>query len=75
MLGKAGYEREIRWRGDRLSSTIQNLIEDKLAEPVLEGKVREGDSVEDHLQGRRTEISSKDIQQTAGKTSASVVKS
>ena len=57
-----------------LKRTIQNLIEDKLAELVLEGKVREGDSVKITCKDGELKFSARHPQ-TAGKTSASVVKS
>ena len=42
-LIEKGYDEKYGARP--LKRTIQNLVEDKLAEAVLEGKVREGDSV------------------------------
>ena len=42
-LIEKGYDEKYGARP--LKRTIQNLVEDKLAEAVLEGKVKEGDSV------------------------------
>ena len=42
-LVEKGYDEKYGARP--LRRTIQNLVEDKLAEAVLEGRVREGDSV------------------------------
>ena len=57
-----------------LKRTIQNLIEDKLAEAVLEGRVREGDSVKIQLKDGELKFSARHPQ-TAGKSTADVVKS
>ena len=42
-LIEKGYDEKYGARP--LKRTIQNLIEDRLAEEILEGRVREGDSV------------------------------
>ena len=57
-----------------LMRSIQILIDVKLAELVLEGKVREGDSVKITCKDGELKFSARHPQ-TAGKTSASVVKS
>ena len=71
-LVEKGYDEKYGARP--LKRTIQNLIEDKLAELVLEGKVREGDSVKITCKDGELKFSARHPQ-TAGKTSASVVKS
>ena len=71
-LVEKGYDEKYGARP--LKRTIQNLIEDKLAELVLEGKVREGDSVKISCKDGELKFSARHPQ-TAGKTSASVVKS
>ena len=70
-LVEKGYDEKYGARP--LKRTIQNLIEDKLAELVLEGKVREGDSVKITCKDGELKFSARHPQ-TAGKTSASVVK-
>ena len=49
-LVEKGYDEKYGARP--LRRTIQNLVEDKLAEAVLEGRVREGDSVKAPFKGR-----------------------
>ena len=71
-LVEKGYDEKYGARP--LKRTIQNLIEDKLAELVLEGKVREGDSVKITCKDGELKFSARHPQ-TAGKTSVSVVKS
>ena len=71
-LVEKGYDEKYGARP--LKRTIQNLIENKLAELVLEGKVREGDSVKITCKDGELKFSARHPQ-TAGKTSASVVKS
>ncbi len=71
-LVEKGYDEKYGARP--LKRTIQNLIEDKLAELVLEGKVRKGDSVKITCKDGELKFSARHPQ-TAGKTSASVVKS
>ena len=71
-LVEKGYDEKYGARP--LKRTIQNLIEDKLAELVLEGKVREGDSVKITCKDGELKFSARHPQ-TAGKTSTSVVKS
>ena len=67
-LVEKGYDEKYGARP--LKRTIQNLIEDKLAELVLEGKVREGDSVKITCKDGELKFSARHPQ-TAGKTSAS----
>ena len=71
-LVEKGYDEKYGARP--LKRTIQNLIEDKLAELVLEGKVREGDSVKITCKDGELKFSARHPQ-TAGKTSTSAVKS
>ncbi len=63
-LVEKGYDEKYGARP--LKRTIQNLIEDKLAELVLEGKVREGDSVKITCKDGELKFSARHPQ-TAGK--------
>ena len=55
-----------------LKRTIQNLLEDQLAEAVLEGTVREGDTVDVTVLDGQLKFSAVHPQ-TAGKTPAGMV--
>ena len=69
-LVKKGYDEKYGARP--LRRTIQNLVEDKLAEAVLEGRVREGDSVKLLLKDGQLKFSAR-LPQTARKQDRVVV--
>ena len=69
-LIEKGYDEKYGARP--LKRTIQNLVEDRLAEAVLEGKVREGDSVKLTLKDGQLKFSARHAQ-TARKTESVVV--
>ena len=69
-LIEKGYDEKYGARP--LKRTIQNLVEDRLAEAVLEGKVREGDSVKLTLKDDQLKFSARHAQ-TARKTKSVVV--
>ena len=70
-LIEKGYDEKYGARP--LKRTIQNMVEDKLAEAVLEGRVREGDSVKILLKDGQLKFSARHPQ-TARKTEPVVVK-
>ena len=69
-LIEKGYDEKYGARP--LKRTIQNLIEDKLAEEVLEGKVKEGDAVTISVENDSLKFSSLPAQ-TSGKREVDVV--
>ena len=69
-LIEKGYDEKYGARP--LKRTIQNLVEDRLAEAVLEGKVREGDSVKLTLKDGQLKFSARHAQ-TTRKTESVVV--
>ena len=69
-LVEKGYDEKYGARP--LRRTIQNLVEDKLAEAVLEGRVREGDSVKLLLKDGQLKFSARHPQ-TARKQDGVVV--
>lgn len=69
-LIEKGYDEKYGARP--LKRTIQNLVEDKLAEAVLEGRIREGDSVRISVKDGNLKFSAR-RSQTAGKKQVGVV--
>ena len=61
-LVEKGYDEKYGARP--LKRTIQNLVEDKLAEAVLEGRVREGDSVKIILKDGQLKFSARRSQKS-----------
>ena len=69
-LVEKGYDEKYGARP--LKRTIQSMVEDKLAESVLEGKVREGDSVKIQLKDGQLKFSARRPQKS-GKNDKNMV--